>query len=198
MQPVGFRAEIVEELEEHDGLEDAVPAVDFGEAAVGEEGHHAVQSDAEELNHLQSGQMPLPPEIFLVARAHGGHQIVEIHDAMHKRVERRRESTLAARHEAEAGEAGQHHDEVMENVEESDLIVLFAQDEEDGVEEIDELRHVEAVAHQDFLEAVLAGRVVHRLADETVAVEPRQPANAVEHPAVENNLKRVVDDQEAL
>ena len=137
--------------------------------------------------------MLFPPEILLETRAHGRQQIVKIHDAVHQSVESRRKSTLTARHEPEADEARQNHDEVVENVEESDLIVFLAQDEKDGVEKIDQLGHVKAITQQDFLQKILAIGVIHRLANETVAVEPSQPTNPVEHPTVENDLKQVVN-----
>jgi hypothetical protein len=85
---------------------------------------------------------------------------------------------------------------VVENVKESDLIVFLAQNEENRVEKIHQLRHVEAVAHQDLLESIGAIRVIHRLANEAVAVEPSQPANVIEHPTVENDLKQVVNHQD--
>jgi hypothetical protein len=44
--------EIFEKMEEHHRLSDAVPTINFREAAVVEKRHHPVQTDADKLDHL--------------------------------------------------------------------------------------------------------------------------------------------------
>jgi hypothetical protein len=92
---------------------------------------------------------------------------------MYQAVERGHENTLTTRHKAEDNPNSQRNTSVMINVQESDLIILFAHDEKYGVEKINKFRDVEAIAHLNQLQSILVVGVIHRLANETVSIEPR-------------------------
>jgi hypothetical protein len=85
---------------------------------------------------------------------------------------------------------------MVEDVQESDLIVLFTHDEKYGIEKINKFGDVEAVSHLNKLQRILVVGVIHGLANETVSVEPCQTANVVEHPTVEKDLEGVVNHQD--
>lgn len=109
-------------------------------AVLHEEGAQAVQDDDRELHHLNGGQMALPPQVLAHLRSECGQSVVGVHERVHGRVEQRKQRVVAARRELESDPHRNRNDAVMNDMQEADLRVLFAQYEEDGVEKFDEFR----------------------------------------------------------
>ena len=93
---VGLLVELGEEEEEHDGVHSDPPDKRSRVVALDEEQLEGVGHDADELDHLQRGEMLLPPDVLLVLGAHGGDHVVEVHDDVHERVEQAKEGAVAA------------------------------------------------------------------------------------------------------
>ncbi len=58
--------------------------------------HHGLQKDQGELEHLEWGQVLLPPQIRLHPRSQSGQKIVGIHDDVHDGIDETSEGFLAA------------------------------------------------------------------------------------------------------
>lgn len=56
----------------------------FWVVAFAEQQLELMAEDENELHHLECGQMLLPPNVFLVFRAHCGDHVIEIHDNVHE------------------------------------------------------------------------------------------------------------------
>lgn len=54
-----------------------------------------VREDRDELEHLESGQVLLPPDVLLVFRAHRRHHVVKVHDNVNERVQHGEEGAVA-------------------------------------------------------------------------------------------------------
>jgi hypothetical protein len=74
--------ETFKQYEKHDRLHDEEPPIEGGEIALDEKQLQSVQANKNELNHLENGQVFLPPQIFLKLRTHRSHQIVKVHHEM--------------------------------------------------------------------------------------------------------------------
>jgi len=57
----------------------------------------AVHHDGDKLDHLQSRHVLLPPDVLLVLRTQGSHEVVEIHEHVHKSVAEPKEGCVASR-----------------------------------------------------------------------------------------------------
>lgn len=66
--------------------------------------------------HLKSGEIFLPPNEFLVLRAHGSHHVVKVHDDVDECIEQTEESRVAARCETDAEPDAHGHNTMMDNV----------------------------------------------------------------------------------
>lgn len=165
--------EVFEKLEKEQRLHESVPREGSREITFDEQQLKSVQANKKELDHLENGQIFLPPQILLNSWTHRCHQIVEVHDKVHQTVESGEEGSLATRNETEDNPYGQRNAGMVENMQEGDLIILFTHDEKQGIKEIDEFRNVEAIAHLNNFQCIFVVGVIHRLADETVTVEPR-------------------------
>jgi len=86
--------ELLEQEEEHDGVHADPPHESFRVIAVDEQQLEGVDHYGQELHHLQSGQILLPPQVFLDVGSQRGQQVVRIHDDMHERVEQTEERTM--------------------------------------------------------------------------------------------------------
>lgn len=51
-----------------------------------------MQADKHELDHLQNGDVSLPPQVFLDTRTHRRHHVVKIHCKVYERVTRQIET----------------------------------------------------------------------------------------------------------
>ena len=56
-----------------------------------------MEEDANELDHLDGGQILFPPKVFLVLGSHGSQQVVGVHYDVNERVDEAEESAVAAR-----------------------------------------------------------------------------------------------------
>ncbi len=77
---------VFEKYEVNYCLYEGTPRVSFRVVTFDEKQLHAVQTNADELNHLKNGQVLLPPQILLKLRTHRCHEVVKIHDNMNQRV----------------------------------------------------------------------------------------------------------------
>lgn len=101
-----------------------------------------MREDCYKLHHLECGKVFLPPDVSLVARAHGSHHVVEVHYDVHKRVEEGKERTVATWCKLESHPYRERHDTVVNDVKRGDMLVLFAQYKEERVKEFCELTEV--------------------------------------------------------
>ena len=98
-----------------------------GEVAIVIEGQlKPVSHDTNKLDHLKRSQVLFPPQILLVLRSHGRQHVVEIHDDMDTGVEKSKEGSVAAGQETGAGPDREGHDAMMDDMQQRDLIELFA------------------------------------------------------------------------
>ena len=50
--------------------------------------------DQDELDHLEVGEVLLPPDVAAVLGSHGGHHVVHVHHDVHKGVDEAEESAV--------------------------------------------------------------------------------------------------------
>jgi len=86
--------ELLEQEEEHYGVHADPPDESLRVVAVDEEQLERVQHDSQELQHLQGGQVLLPPQIFLHVGAQGSQQVVGVHDYVDERVQQSEERAV--------------------------------------------------------------------------------------------------------
>lgn len=55
-----------------------------------------MDEDGNKLNHLETGQVFLPPDVLLIFWAHSCHHVVEVHDDVHECVQESKECTVAS------------------------------------------------------------------------------------------------------
>jgi len=79
--------EFFEQEEEHDGVHANPPDKCLRVVAVDEQKLERMDHDRQELQHLQSGQVLLPPQVFLYVGTQSSQQVVCVHDNMHERVQ---------------------------------------------------------------------------------------------------------------
>lgn len=96
----------------------------------------------DKLDHLQYGQVLLPPQIFLHFWSHGGQHVVRVHDDVNECIQKTKERTMTARREFDAPPNGCWHQTMMDHMQCRHLIVTFAHHKEDGIEEFCELGKV--------------------------------------------------------
>ena len=141
------------------------PGVDLGVAAVDEERLEGVDDEDDELDHLELGEVLLPPEVLLDLRPEGGQEVVEVHHNVNAAVEETAKGGVASADESAHGSKletfdkavsdppppivvpGTEPDEdrqppVMDHVEGGEVAELLSEDEEEGVEKVDELGEV--------------------------------------------------------
>lgn len=88
--------EFLEQEEEHDRVHADPPDKRFRVVAVDEQQLERVDHDCQELDHLQCGQVLLPPQILLDGRSQRGQQVVRVHDYVHERVQQAEERAVSA------------------------------------------------------------------------------------------------------
>ena len=91
------------------------------------------------LGHLHLGEVLLPPEVRLQGGAAGRQKVVEVHQGVNPRVQERPKTTLASSDEPWAPPAKEGEGAVVDDVQRREVGKLFLQDEEEGVEEVNEL-----------------------------------------------------------
>lgn len=110
--------------------------------AVDDAGHTKHNDNRAELNQLQSRQVFLPPQELLHLRSHGGEQVIAVHNNVHEGVDEANRHSLLSKRVLQVVIGPQDHNGVMVNVQEGDLSLVLAQDKEDRVQELNNLRDV--------------------------------------------------------
>ena len=98
-----------------------------------------VEENQDELHELDGGEVLLPPEVGLQGGAAGCQQVVEVHQGVHPGVQERPESALASSDEPWTPPAEEGQGAVVDDVQGGEVGKLLLEDEEEGVEEVDEL-----------------------------------------------------------
>ena len=98
-----------------------------------------VEEDEDELDELDGGEVLLPPEVGLQRGAAGRQQVVEVHQGVHPGVQERPETALASSDEPWTPPAEEGQGAVVDDVQGGEVGKLLLEDEEEGVEEVDEL-----------------------------------------------------------
>ena len=98
-----------------------------------------VEEDHDELHQLDGGEVLLPPEVGLQGGSTGGQQVVEVHQGVNSGVEERSETTLTSTDEPGSPPTEEGQGAVVDHVQGGKVRKLLLEDEEDGVEEVDEL-----------------------------------------------------------
>lgn len=93
---VRLLVELLEQEEEHDGVHADPPDESFWIVAVDEQQLESVDHDGQELHHLQTGQILLPPQVFLDFGSQSGQQVVRVHDNVYESVQQTEERTVTA------------------------------------------------------------------------------------------------------
>lgn len=91
---------------------------------------------------------------------------------MDKSVEHSEECSVTTRSELNAPPTNGWHNAVVNDVQIGDLIKLFAQNEENSVEELGELAEIVPPTHVSDNHLIWVIGVIDRLTTETVAVQP--------------------------
>ncbi len=81
--------------------------------------------------HLESSKVFLPPNELLVLGTHGGHHVVKVHDNVDEGVEQTEKGGVATGSEADSEPDTHRHNTVVDDVKKGDVLVLFAQNEEE-------------------------------------------------------------------
>lgn len=93
---VGLDVEVGEENKKHGSVEQNHVAKYFWEITLDEERKAGVNEEGHKLTHLQLCQISFPPEVFLDARSHGRHEVVEVHDDVNAHVQEPAECGVSA------------------------------------------------------------------------------------------------------
>lgn len=121
---------IGEEEVEHDRVEADPPYERLRVVAVDEEELEGVDHDQDELDHLQGGQVLLPPEVPLHGGPESREQVVRVHDYVHERVQEAEEGAVPAGGELHPEPHRHGHHPVMDHVQGRYVVVLLPQHEE--------------------------------------------------------------------
>lgn len=108
--------ELVEQEEEHDGVHSDPPDERLRVVAVDEEQLERVHHDGDKLDHLQGGEVLLPPEVLLELGSEGGEQVVRVHHDVDEGVEQTEEGAVATGSELDAEPHGHGHASVVNDV----------------------------------------------------------------------------------
>ena len=99
-----------------------------------------MDEDQYELDHLHGGEISFPAQIFLYARAaRGGEEVVEVHQAVHPRVEEGAEPALAASDKPRPPPAEPGQGPVVDDVEGREVGELLAGNKEHRVGQVNKL-----------------------------------------------------------
>ena len=175
---VGLDVEGDEEPEEEEGAESLAHDEDGRKGALLQvEWLERVDQGDEELENLEAGQVLLPPEVLLDRGAEGAQAVVAVHDDVDHQVQVGDEAADWEECELDADPEADRNNSVVEDVEEADVGELLAEDEEDGVEEVEEARD----EHQpDDRNGLLDHRLDRLLAAPAVEAEVEEGRGVVE------------------
>ena len=88
--------EVQKKEEEEDSVTTDEPNKRSGIVAIVDKKLKRVGDDHDELDHLQTSQILLPPEVLVVLRAHGGDHVVKIHHNVDEGVHQAEERAVPA------------------------------------------------------------------------------------------------------
>lgn len=104
-------------------------------AVISEEQLEGVYHHQNKLNHLQNGEIFLPPQIFLYFGSHSGQHVIGVHDDVHEGIQETEESRVTTRCEFNTPPNGDRHNAMMYNMQCGYLIISFAHHKEERIEE---------------------------------------------------------------
>jgi len=90
-----------------------------------------VDENADKLDHLESGQILLPPEKRLHLRPKSREEIVEVHHRVNASIEKSSKTSMTSTNKSDAPPGLKRHDTMVKNMEEGEMAKLLLQDKED-------------------------------------------------------------------
>lgn len=160
--------EVSEEDDEGDSVADQSPLHPAGERTASVEGVAGVADGHVELDHLNNGEVFLPPEVLLHLRSQCCQAIVTVHEDVDGRVDGCTKKCLSTRDPLDTDPPEDKHGAVMVDVEEADLVELLPQDEKDCIQEFHSFGDVvppKSRCYPDFIDIF---RVADRLTEVAV------------------------------
>merc|ERR1719376_761470 len=125
---------------EHDGMRSDEVSVCLGEAAIGNEQQlNGVDKDADELDHLHVGHVPLPPDVLLVLRPQSGKHVVGVHEEVDNAVEEAKEGCVTAGSVPQTWPNTERHDSVVNHMQGGHVVELFPRHKSKRINEFGEL-----------------------------------------------------------
>lgn len=113
---VALLVEVGEQEQEENAMEGNPDHETLWVVALNKQELELVHKDGDKLDHLERGQVFLPPDVLLVFRPHGGHHVVEVHDDVNECVQESEERAVATWGEFHAHPDTHGHNSVMNNV----------------------------------------------------------------------------------
>lgn len=165
---VALVIEVTEEDDESDAVTEHQHVHGVGEVALCEQVVARVQEEQQELQQLEGRDVSLPPQILLHVRAEGSQAIVRIHHHVNEGVDQADEERLSSGHVLDSQPPVEDHCGVVVNMEESHLVVLLPQDEEERVTELYDFGEVKPPADICHPHCQRAGAVIYRLTEVAV------------------------------
>jgi len=101
-----------------------------------------VDKDKDELEHLQSCQISLPPEILLDLWSTCSQEIIEIHGCVNSSVDECEEATVTASHKLSSKPTLEWHDSMVIHMEERKMGEFLFSYEKERIKHVKEFRHV--------------------------------------------------------
>ena len=98
-----------------------------------------MDEEDDELDHLQLGEVPLPPQIRLHPRAKCCQEVVEVHGNMHGTVQEPAECGMASSNKSRTKPNSNWQPSMVDNMEGGEVVILLAKKEEERVKEVNEL-----------------------------------------------------------
>lgn len=171
------------------------PDKGLGVVAINEEQLERMDNNSDKLHHLESSKIFLPPDELLVLRTHGGYHVVKIHDDMDKSIEQSEKCRVTTRCETNAEPNAHRHNTMVNNVQQRNMLILFAKNEEKRIKELGELGEVIPPTSVDHSDGHIVKGIVNGLTSKAISMEPAPSTILVEEPSAENNLDEVINDK---
>jgi len=80
------------------------------------EGEEGVEENTDELDHLEAGEVLLPPEVRLHLGSKGREEVVEVHHGVHSRVEESSETSVTTSNKPGSHPSLKRHDAMVEDM----------------------------------------------------------------------------------
>lgn len=144
-QPLALGVGVVPEVEEEEQENQAIQADDVDEdrELVGTVLHEEILGNVggyhNKLDQLNGSEVFLPPQVLLIAGAHGSQTVVRVHDNMDDTVQQGVERSHTTWRKPNSKPPGEGHDGVMVDMKECHLAILLPQHKEDSVQHLYEL-----------------------------------------------------------